>query len=130
MKTIFAERIAALMDQTGISQSELIERCKPHADAAGIKLTKSALSQYISGTKNPKFDKLKVIEQTFGVSAEWLAGYTDDPTVTPAPDSGINSLYDMLNLKGKQKVLDYIADLLESPNYRKEEEHDETKKTI
>lgn len=114
----FAKRMKSYMEEFGMSQTDIIEACQPYCKKLGIKLTKSALSQYLAGTKVPKFDKLKVMEYALNVSADWLAGYSDNKEVGTS-GSGITELYELLNEDGKNKAIDYISDLIENPRYRK-----------
>ena len=60
------KRIRELMDFYGLSQSELCRR-------TGIQ--KSALSNYLSGTREPRQDQISFIADPFNVNPAWLMGY-------------------------------------------------------
>ena len=118
-----SERLQTFMDMTGFSQTDIIRMCKPYCELYGVKLTKSALSQYISGAREPKYNKLKIMEMAFHISADWLAGYTDDMNAMQTNDfDEISNLFKLLNASGKQKAIDYITDLAENPKYRKDDD--------
>lgn len=62
----FPERVQEALTILGITQTELIRRTN---------MPKSTLSQYISGSRTPKSDKVYEIAQALGVSPAWLLGY-------------------------------------------------------
>lgn len=62
----FAGRLRQAMTLRGIKQVELCEK-------AGI--PKSALSQYLRGSFEPKQDRLWTLAKALGVSEAWLMGY-------------------------------------------------------
>lgn len=62
----FPERLRAILDETGIRQTDL-------CDKAGI--GKSAMSQYLHGAFIPKQAKLSAIAEALDVSEGWLMGY-------------------------------------------------------
>ena len=66
MTSTFPERLRAILDETGIRQTDL-------CDKAGI--GKSAMSQYLHGAFIPKQAKLSAIAEALGVSEGWLLGY-------------------------------------------------------
>lgn len=59
-------RLQELLDRLGISQSEFCNICG---------LNKSALSNYLNGTRVPRQDKLALIADAFKISPSWLMGY-------------------------------------------------------
>lgn len=69
-----ANRLKQYMDEESIKQIDIIERCKPFFTDE-LKLSKSKLSQYVSGTYQPKSDMLYLLGQGLGVSELWLMGY-------------------------------------------------------
>lgn len=100
MTSTFPERLRAILDETGIRQTDL-------CDKAGI--GKSAMSQYIHGAFIPKQAKLSAIAEALGVSEGWLMGYdvpkhrtvttdaeehkADDCYVMTAPDDSMAGAY-------------------------------------
>lgn len=59
-------RIREMMDSLELKQSDIVKR-------TGI--NKSALSNYLSGVREPRQDKISAIADPFGVSPAWLMGY-------------------------------------------------------
>lgn len=60
------ERIKLLLRALDMSQTEFCERTK---------ITKSALSNYLNGDRQPRQDQIDKIAQTFHVDPSWLMGY-------------------------------------------------------
>lgn len=71
-----ATRLKQYMDENGLKQVDIIEMCKPYFDE-NTKLTKSKLSQYVTGVYTPKNDMLYLLAKGLGVSELWLMGYDD-----------------------------------------------------
>ena len=44
-----------------------------------ITLFKSTLSRYLKGSYEPKTERVYQLSEYFGVTPEWLMGYTNDP---------------------------------------------------
>ena len=65
----------------------------------GIKLGKSALSQYVSGKSIPDQDKLVLLSKTLGVSEAWLMGYdTNESTDVKKESIDLSNLRDNIVL--------------------------------
>lgn len=75
MKESTATRLKRLLSERGLKQVDIIEKAEPFCKKYGIKLTKSDLSQYVSGKVAPGQDKLSIIGMTLDVSEAWLMGY-------------------------------------------------------
>ena len=74
MKTTCATRLATALATRKMTQSEL---CKK----TGI--PKSAMTQYVKGSFEPKQDRLYLIAKALGVSEAWLMGYDVPMSNTP-----------------------------------------------
>lgn len=60
------KRIAELMDIFNITQSDIVKKTK---------ISKSTLSNYLSGKRTPDQDHLSVIADPYGIDPSWLMGY-------------------------------------------------------
>lgn len=69
-KEVFAKRLSLSMKTKGLKQADIIRV----ADAAGIKLGKSHMSQYVSGKTIPRDRILQFLADTLQVEERWLAG--------------------------------------------------------
>lgn len=89
------ERIKELMQMYGLNQSDFCERTK---------INKSALSNYLNGSRIPRQDQIAKIADAFKISASWVMGY-DVPMIdnnVPGPDDlprpmTINDFWHLLN---------------------------------
>ena len=72
-KEIFSERLKAAMKKQNLKQIDLVRA----AQAQGIKLGKSHVSQYVSGKTVPRTDILLFLAKTLQVEEEWLIGVSD-----------------------------------------------------
>lgn len=83
-----ADRIRELMQEKQWKQVDIINNSKSFQEKLGVKLGKSALSQYVNGVQAPDQKKLALLALTFNVSEAWLMGYDvprerDTSTTTP-----------------------------------------------
>lgn len=72
-KEVFAKRLSLSMNNRSLKQADIIRA----AEAAGIKLGKSHMSQYVSGKTVPRDRILQFLADTLGVDPVWLAGDDD-----------------------------------------------------
>lgn len=86
MKNTTASRLQQVMSERNLKQVDVISLSKVHQKELGVKLGKSALSQYINGKSTPDQEKLVLLARTLGVSEAWLMGY-DVPTTKEQPQS-------------------------------------------
>lgn len=78
-KSSTSERIKLAMDKYGLRQADVIKRCEYYSHTFGVKVSKSELSQYISGKYEPSQRKLSVLAAALNVNEPWLMGYEVDP---------------------------------------------------
>ena len=69
-----AERLKEIMDIKNLRQVDLVRLAEPVGEESGIHLSKSHISQYLSGKSQPRRDILKVMAQALGVNQLWLQG--------------------------------------------------------
>ena len=70
-----SERLKYLMEERGLKQIDILNKCVPICDKFGIKMGRNDISQYVSGKVKPKQDKLSILAIALGVSEAWLMGY-------------------------------------------------------
>lgn len=76
-----SERIKQAMAKYSLRQADVVKRCDLYSQGYGVKISKSELSQYISGKFVPTQRKLSVLAAALGVTEPWLMGYDIDPNV-------------------------------------------------
>ena len=114
-------RLKQLMSETGLRQVDILDKSKPFQKQLGVKMGRSALSQYVTGKSKPDDKQLYLLSKTLGVSEAWLMGY--DVERTRVPDNERNSIsneqpeilpiYNKLEKPRQEKVLSYAKDQLE-----------------
>lgn len=70
-----ADRLKQIMSERNLKQVDIIEKSIPFQTKLGVKLGKSALSQYVNGIQSPDQHKLSLLAMTLDVSEAWLMGY-------------------------------------------------------
>ena len=115
-------RLQQWMDEENKTQTDILDRCKHYSEKYGIDISKSLLSQYVSGKIEPGDKRLFILCKALDVSPGWLLGY--DVPKTPEPDIQEEKnelkmlLYD-LNKEGREKLMDYARDLAGNEKYRR-----------
>lgn len=74
-KSTTAERLNFIISRRNLKQVDILRMATPYCKQYGIKLTKSDLSQYLSGKVEPGQYKLTVLGLALNVSETWLMGY-------------------------------------------------------
>lgn len=99
MKENTAQRLAQIMDERNLRQVDILKQSEKFQKELGIKLGKSALSQYVSGKSIPDQDKLVLLSKTLGVSEAWLMGYdTNESTDVKKESIDLSTLRDNIVL--------------------------------
>lgn len=70
-----ADRLRQLMEEKNWKQVDIFNNSKPYQEKLGVKLGKSAISQYVNGVQAPDQRRLALLALTFNVSEAWLMGY-------------------------------------------------------
>lgn len=63
------------MDERNLKQKDILELTKPYCREYGIKLSKTDLSQYVSGKTEPGQHKLMILSLALKLNPVWLMGY-------------------------------------------------------
>lgn len=100
-----ADRLRELMTEKNWKQVDVINNSKPFQEKLGVKLGKSALSQYVNGVQAPDQKKLALLALTFNVSEAWLMGY-DVPRGREASSEPDLSNLDLRELAKSAKTFD------------------------
>lgn len=102
MKENTAQRLARIMNERNLRQVDILKKSEKFQKELGIKLGKSALSQYVSGKSIPDQDKLVLLAKTLDVSEAWLMGYDTNEQQTEPNKPSI----DLSNLREKVVMFD------------------------
>lgn len=112
-----AQRLQQILGERGLSQADVLRMAQPYCRQYNVKITKSALSQYISGhVEDPKPDKISVLSYALGVSEAWLMGF-DVPMErkTPIPEiredgrmARLSALFERLSEEDQDEIISLI----------------------
>lgn len=86
MRDTTSTRLKKLLAERDLRQVDVLEKARPYCEEYGVKLSKSDLSQYVTGKVLPGQDKLTILGLALNVSEAWLMGY-DVPMERDAPSS-------------------------------------------
>lgn len=78
-KMTVGARLNQIMSERGLKQKDILDKAEPYFTNE-VKISKSDLSQYVSGKTEPRSDKLYILAKALNVSEQWLLGYDDDST--------------------------------------------------
>ncbi|EFA23656.1 aminotransferase class I/II-fold pyridoxal phosphate-dependent enzyme [Bifidobacterium gallicum] len=95
----FQERLIMAMDAKRLRQIDIVNA----AQAQGMKLGKSHVSQYVSGKTIPRSDIMSFLASTLGVDQEWLSGHELESTaITDTEPQQFNT--EEIELNGNMQV--------------------------
>lgn len=80
METVSA-RLKKILQMRGINQKDFVEMSRSTFDEAGMKLSESKLSQYVTGKFTPDQGMIALLAEVLDVNPAWLAGW-DAPMKT------------------------------------------------
>ena len=111
-------RLKKIMADKGLKQADILNKCKPICERynkmynMNIQITKSDLSQWISGVYEPRQNKLTVLAEALGTNEVWLMGF-DVPNV---PKDEYNSSV------SKEKEKEMLKDVLKRKGFLNDNE--------
>lgn len=120
------DRLKELLEEKKLKQVDLLELAKPFKEKYKINLSRSTISEYLSGKSRPDQNKIFLLAKIFDVSEGWLLGYdvpkykTDDETTTRLEQIKIN--VEKMTIENQEKTLDYTEQLLNIQNKTQEDE--------
>ena len=91
--TTTAGRLKEIMEKRGLKQADIIELTRPFTSQCEAKITRSDLSQYVSGKTRPSQKKLYLLALALNVNEPWLIGY-DLPSMRNNDISSLTSFKD------------------------------------
>lgn len=115
MRENTSTRLKQIMREQNLKQIDILNKSLPFQKKLGVKMGKSALSQYVSGKSNPDQQKLVLLAKTLGVSEPWLMGFEVEKEKSSLL-SLINEASSQLIPPRQQKVYDFAKNELEEQN--------------
>lgn len=119
------QNMKEIINRIKTRRNELMLSYQDLADKTG--LSKSTLQRYETGAiKNMPLDKLGVLAKALNVSPAYLMGWKESVTDNDKEDTKKTTLltnFNKLNDIGKDKVITYTKDLLDSNKYSIEKDH-------
>lgn len=113
MKVTTSTRLKQLMSERNLKQVDIMRLSEPYQKETGIKLGKSALSQYVNGVQAPDQNKIYLLSKTLDVSEPWLMGFDVEKKRTPdesrsySNNLNITHIFNKLDTLRKKKVLNF-----------------------
>lgn len=124
-----ATRLKYLMQERHLRQVDIIRMAEPFCKEYKLKLTKSDMSQFVSGKVEPGQWKLVILGKALNVSEAWLMGY-DVPMERQDPAPGQETereeflkLFTELSPDNRQRILDLMKAL--SLSHKSDDVHQE-----
>ena len=114
-----SNRLKQIMSERNLRQVDILESSKPFQKKLGVKMGRSALSQYVTGKSKPDDKKLSLLSQTLDVSEAWLMGYDVDIKRIPDEERMSESIPEILTIYNgledprKEKVLEFAKGQLD-----------------
>lgn len=113
----FSRNLRQLREAHGLTVEEF---CKQYNARFDGRMNKSTISRYENGLQEPMVSTVKNIATFFSVDPSDLLGYNVPASVVLSPQLKILSdALEQLNDEGREKLLDYAADLVASGRYIK-----------
>ncbi|WP_243156288.1 transcriptional regulator [Clostridium sp. C2-6-12] len=124
-------RLKQLMQERKLRQVDLLDMVRPFCEKYNVKMNKSDISQYLSGTVKPGQEKLSMLGMALNVNEAWLMGY-DVPMEKIHYIEALESIkndklskeeiillenYNKLNSLGKKEANKRVAELTLIPTY-------------
>ncbi len=105
--SVFSQRLAAAMNEKGISQSQL---------AKITRIPRSAINQYLSDRFMPRRERIEVISRALNVNPAWLMGLSDIMCVYN--DKGITTVLShfeyglIMSIREDKSLFNKISDIM------------------
>ena len=116
--TYFGRKLREYRESSSLTVEEFCKQFNVRFDG---RMNKSTVSRYENGLQEPMISTVKKIAAFFSVDPSDLLGYQTDmhPLMLPADLKALSDALLQLNEEGREKLLDYAADLVASGRYIK-----------
>lgn len=122
MESNTSRRLKEYMAIFNVTQADILKKCQRYCEKYGVNMSRASLSQYVTGIRTPKSDRIYVLSKALNVSPAWLMGY-DVPMELTQEDkedkNEVKMLFASLNYVGQKKALEYMRDLADNEKYLK-----------
>ena len=115
----FGRTFRQLREASGLTVEEFCRQYNARFDG---RMNKSTVSRYENSLQEPMISTVKKVAVFFSVDPSDLLGYSVDGPAAPAlsPElAALSAALDQLNEEGREKLLDYAADLVAGGRYIK-----------
>ena len=68
-------RLKQLMSERNLKQVDILRLSEPYQKELNIKMSKSTLSQYVTGKQSPDQNRIYLLSKTLDVNEAWLMGF-------------------------------------------------------
>lgn len=102
----FSQRILKLHNDTGLSQDEAVVMIR---QKTGETVHQTTYSNWLRGKKEPTISNLVALAQAYGVSADYLAGLTADPTPAEELSRGLHDAQLPEHVEDAAKKLTHLS---------------------
>lgn len=118
-KITTGQRLRQIMSDRNLKQVDILRKTKPFQGKYDIKLSRSALSQYVNDVQSPDKDRLYLLSKTLDVSEPWLMGFNVsmeriEDIGTDNKDEEMLIIYRKLTDNRKDRVIDYARKQLKT----------------
>lgn len=116
--TYFGRKLREYRESSNLTVEEFCKQFNVRFDG---RMNKSTVSRYENGLQEPMISTVKKIATFFSVDPSDLLGYQSDmhSLMLPADLKALSDALLQLNDEGREKLLDYAADLVASGRYIK-----------
>ncbi len=110
-----SKRLKQIMSERNLKQVDILNASKPFQKSLDINMSKSTLSQYVSGKQSPDQKHLFLLSKTLDVSEPWLMGYDVPMQRKDNSESNENNvikltdIYTQLTDHRQHKVVNYAS---------------------
>lgn len=116
-------RLKQLMSERNLKQVDILRLSEPYQKELNIKMSKSTLSQYVTGKQSPDQNRIYLLSKTLDVNEAWLMGFDvskkripDEQRSSEKDDFDIVPIFNQLEPKLQQLIYNEAKSHLEKQN--------------